>query len=342
MLRQDLEQISKRERVPALAAAAHVDGELREIAAVGSRKVGGKELVTENDQWHIGSCTKPMTSTLAGILIDAGRIDWHTTIGDVFDSWDDIDPDWQRVTLEQLLTHHSGAPNAVPAEIWQKAWNNIEETPTEQRIALVRGVLALAPDAVPGSTYIYSNAGYATAGLMMETCTKQDWESLITEHVFRPLDMLSTGFGAPGQPKMNDQPQGHSRTGRKLTPVEPGPGADNPAAIAPAGTVHCSIGDLLKFAASHANGCSLVSRDVLQRLHRRYAASGYAAGWQVQHRDWAKGYTVSHDGSNTYWLTSIWVAPFRRAAFVSSCNAPPPGGQQACYEAINGMISRLL
>lgn len=343
MLRQDLDQIRKNSGVPALAAAAHVAGELREIGAVGKRKVDGKELVSDEDKWHIGSCTKAMTATLAGILIDRGQIDWQTTIGDVFDTWSDIRPDWHKVTLEQLLTHHGGAPHAVPPPIWQRAWNAGDKTPTEQRIDLVRGILSWqSPDAVPGSKYIYSNAGYATVGLMLETCTKKDWESLITENVFRPLGMDSAGFGAPGSAKITDQPRGHSSDNNKYKPVEPGPFADNPAAIAPAGTVHCSIIDLLKFAASHANGCNLVSHDVLQRLHIAPRNSEYACGWIVLERSWAGGHTLSHDGSNTYWYTSNWVAPLRNAAFVAASNAPAPNGQQACHEIINNMIRRLL
>jgi CubicO group peptidase (beta-lactamase class C family) len=342
MSRQDLEQIMKRTRVPALAAAAHVDGALGELAAVGSRKVGGKELVTEDDKWHIGSCTKAMTATLAGILIDRGQIGWNTTIGDVFDSWSDIHSDWHKVTLEQLLTHHGGVPHDVPPSIWQRAWNDREKTQTEQRVDLVRGVLSQPPNVVPGSAYIYSNTGYATAGLMMEICTKHAWENLITENLFRPLDMKSTGFGAPGCAEITDQPRGHSSSNSIFNPVEPGPYADNPSAIAPAGTVHCSMRDLLKFAVSHANGCDLLSHEVLQRLHMPYRASEYACGWIVVERSWAGGYTLSHDGSNTYWYTSTWVAPLRNAAFVASSNAPAPEGQQACHEAINGMINRLL
>lgn len=64
LLLANLEQIKKRKRVPALAAAASVNGNLREIAATGNRKVGTKEPVSITDKWHIGSCTKPMTSTL--------------------------------------------------------------------------------------------------------------------------------------------------------------------------------------------------------------------------------------------------------------------------------------
>jgi len=342
-LLSDLEQIKRSKRIPALAAAAYINGELREIAAIGKRKVGGNEPVTINDKWHIGSCTKPMTSTLAGILIEQGQVDWTTTIADIFEDWrDEMHSGWQKVTLEQLLVHHGGAADTVAPWLWQRVWEQQTQTPTQQRIAFVHDLLLMAPLSVPGSKFLYSNSGYAIAGLMLETCTKRDWESLITETLFKPLGMVSAGFGAPGTAKIIDQPYGHARRNGKLSAIEPGPFADNPAAIGPAGTVHCSIEDLLKFATSHAGAGAgaPVGDNILQRLHRRYGASEYSAGWNVVQRDWGGGYVLSHDGSNTYWFASMWIAPFRNAAFVAACNAPAPAGQQACHQAINQMIER--
>ena len=47
-------------------------------------RVLGQEIpVTVDDRFHIGSDTKAMTATLAGILIDKGQLSWTSTIGDV-------------------------------------------------------------------------------------------------------------------------------------------------------------------------------------------------------------------------------------------------------------------
>lgn len=246
------------------------------------------------------------------------------------------------MTLEQLLCHHGGVPGILPVELWDRVCQERHRTPTEQRIALVRTLLSEAPESVPGSTFLYSNSGYSIAGLMIETLTKRDWEGLITETVFAPLDMNSAGFGAPGTANMIDQPHGHTCSKRKLSAIEPGPQADNPAAIGPGGTVHCSIGDLLKFAASHAGKAPLVGDNILHRLHRRYGASEYSAGWYVVERGWGRGYVLHHNGSNTYWLATMWIAPFRNIALVAACNVPASRGVPACNEAIDLMIGRLL
>ena len=247
-----LKIIREEERVPALAAAAFIRGKLCDIAAVGKRRIEGEELVTINDKWHIGSCTKPMTATLAGILVERKQIDWATRIADVFTNWrDKIDGAWSRVTLEQLLSHRGGAPAAPPNDLWEQAWKQVG-TPTDQRLEFVKGLLLSPPPTVPGTKFDYSNQGYAIAGLMLETCTGREWETLIEELVFRPLSMNSSGFGAPGNALLTDQPRGHTNNTSQLQSVIPGPGADNPPAIGPAGAVHCSIEDLAKFSASHA------------------------------------------------------------------------------------------
>src|SRR5204863_8029225 len=117
---------------------------------------------------------------------------------------------------------------------------------TSARRLLVEGVTSKAPEATPGEKYIYSNAGFSIAGHMAEKVAGKSWEDLVRDKIFRPLGMTSAGFGAPGSPTKNDQPRGHKADG---SPVEPGPTADNPIAIGPAGTVHCSIEESSRFAA---------------------------------------------------------------------------------------------
>ena len=79
-----LESLRKQYDLPALAVVVTKDGRICERAAVGVRKVGDPALVTTNDVFHIGSCTKSMTATVTAILIEQGRLRWDTTIAEVF------------------------------------------------------------------------------------------------------------------------------------------------------------------------------------------------------------------------------------------------------------------
>jgi CubicO group peptidase (beta-lactamase class C family) len=342
-LQKDLEAIIKKEGVPALAAAAFVNGELREIAAAGLREFDKPDRVTVNDIWHIGSCTKPMTATLTAILIEDGHFSWNTKIADIFEFWGNlIQPGWRKVTLEQLLAHRGGAPANVPPELWEEGWKRIG-TPMEQRAQFVRQLLTMPPAAVPGKRVIYSNTGYAIIGHMLEHCLEQEFEDLMQARLFSALGMDSAGFGPPGTPGIIDQPRGHELTeSGGWKPVEPGLLADNPPLIAPAATVHCSIEDLGKFAASHANRLSIVSEESLERLQSPYRAGEFGLGWVVVPRSWGSGNVLTHTGSNTFWYTSLWIAPKRHAAFVAATNAPRPPGETACSVACEKMIIRIL
>lgn len=342
-LLSNLKRIKGKRRVPALAAAAHIDGELLESAAFGKRKIGHDAIVGINDKWHVGSCTKAMTSTLAGVLVERQKIKWTTKISEVLEDWD-VHMGWHSATLEQLLTHHGGAPHSMDPALWERI--GLERTgtltPLEQRVAMIQNMLKCPPTYAPGSKFLYSNSGYAIAGHMLEVCTGLPWETLLVEHVFRPLEMTSAGFGAPGTSGPIEHPYGHARYQGSLIPIVPGPLADNPAAIAPGVSVHCSIQDLAKFAASHAGTQALVSEDTLHRLHRRYGATEYSPGWYVVSRSWGKGYVLCHSGTNTYWFAMMWIAPMRKAAFVAVSNSPEVAGKSVCDHTVVNMIDRLL
>src|SRR5262245_52238688 len=75
-LSQSLGALRDKYHVPALAAAAMRDGQLVALGVSGVRQAGASDPVQVNDLWHIGSCTKSMTATLAGILVDEGKAKW--------------------------------------------------------------------------------------------------------------------------------------------------------------------------------------------------------------------------------------------------------------------------
>src|SRR4051812_24042844 len=77
-----LEPIRAKSNLPALAAAVVRSNVIIAAGAVGVRKFGAPEKVTLEDKFHIGSCTKSMTATLAAMLVSEGKISWTTTIGE--------------------------------------------------------------------------------------------------------------------------------------------------------------------------------------------------------------------------------------------------------------------
>ncbi|MBI2926133.1 MAG: beta-lactamase family protein [Verrucomicrobia bacterium] len=346
-LNDQLETLRSKHKLPALAAAVIKGQTTLALGAVGVRKDGGSEKVTIEDKFHIGSCTKSMTATLAAMLVEEGKLKWTTQIAETFpERVAAMHADYREMTLEQLLSHRGGAPASLDADgLWGRIWKH-KGTPTEQRLFLFDGVVSKPPEATPGTKYIYSNAGYAIAGAMLERITGTPWEELVRERLFKRLGMASAGFGAPASAGKVDQPWGHTAglLGRK--PVPPGPGADNPVAIGPAGTVHCSIGDLAKYAAFHLQGARgegrLLKADSFKKLHTPIEGQEYALGWLVVQRGWAGGTTLTHAGSNTMFYTVIWIAPKKNFAVIVATNLGGDEAEKACDETAGKLIQEFL
>jgi len=343
---QMLENIRVKHNFPALAAAVIVDGKIVVTNAVGFRKNGGTEKVTVDDKFHLGSVTKSMTATVAAMLVEQGKISWTTTIGEAFPELkSEMHPDYLGVTLEQLLSQRSGAPGDAPADLWRQAWA-ATGTAAEQRLAFIKGILARKPEAKPGTKYIYSNQGYTIAGVMLEKATGKTWEDLLRSMLFEPLSMTTAGFGAPASVDKVDQPWGHKKkmlSGRE--PVPPGPGADNPLAISPAGAVHCSMGDLAKYAAFHMAGergkSQLLKAESFKKLHTAVADNDdYALGWMVLKRAWANGRALMHNGSNTMFYVVVWMAPEKNCAVIVASNVGVDEAFKGCDEVAGKLIDQ--
>jgi len=347
--------------VPGMAAVVLQGDHIIAQGVAGVRKAGSPPPITINDRFHLGSDAKAMTATLIALLIEEGRLTWSTTVGDIFgDTVKDMNPVWKKVTIEQLLTHRAGAPSDLKRDgLWLRLWKR-QGTPTQQRLQLVKAVLSRPPEFPPGSKYMYSNAGYALAGAMAEKITGRAWEELLQQRLFKPLKITTAGFGAPGEFGKINQPLGHKPSGE---PVEPGPQGDNPPAIAPAGTVYMSVTDWAKFIALHLRGdpanpnrrLRLLSAKSFARLHTPAPGSGqpqeggYACGWLVVHRPWAKGskpgnvgLALTHAGSNTMWYCDVWVAPEKDFALLIACNQGGDNAFKACDEAASALIQKFL
>ena len=339
-----LEPIRRKYKLPALAAAVVREDKVVAIGAVGVRRAGSPERVTVNDAFHLGSCTKSLTATLLAMLVERGKLSWDTTVAATFEPLKaKIRSEYHPVTLEQLLSHRSGLPDDTSPfnEVFSKL-RELDGPMLQQRLKLVELALGQNPAAAPGAKMIYSNYGYALAGAMAEQATGRPWEELLTEMLLKPLGMSTAGFGAMGTPDAVIQPWWHTRTMGVIRPIRPGPDADNPACMGPAGTVHCSIGDFAKYAAFHLRGdhenTELLTQASFQKLHADPFQQGYVMGWGVVARDWAGGDALTHAGSNTMNFAVIWLAPRRNFAIVVATNCGDQRAFDACDSAVGSLI----
>ena len=328
-----LEPLLSKHKVPGLVAGIIENGELTAAGGVGLRKIGSPELMTVHDKLHLGSNTKAMTATLIALLVERKLLSWNSTIGEIFPDLDPAPhPDFRKVTVLQLLTHRGGLPANGP---W---WKLGTGSLIDQRETLLKKILVEPPQHPPDSKLLYSNVGYVIAGHMAEKVTGQSWETLINEHLFRPLKMTSAGFGIPSSDKQVDQPWGHQVT----LGIQRTLRIDNDPALGPAGTVYCTIEDWSRFIGMHLEGARGTSQfltpESFKILHTPVSSDPFACGWIVAERPWAKGTVLTHTGSNTTWYSMVWIAPEINAAFMSVTNHGDDTGRRACDDAIVALI----
>lgn len=337
-----IEALRKKRALPALAVVVVKDGKIYDRAATGFRKRGEPVPMTTNDLFHIGSCTKSMTATLTAMFIEENKLRWNTTIAEAFPELKGkMDKQYEAVTVEQLLMHRGGCPGKPPPAAWKRAGEQ-HGTAVEQRYEFIQAVLSQPPEAAPGGKFIYSNQGYAIVGAMLERLGRKPWEEILTKRLFQPLGMTSGGFGVPGTIGEIDQPWGHARVGGRIQPDQ----SDNPPAIGPAGTVHCSLDDLARYTMIHLQrgqgAGSLLKPESFRKLHTPPNGGDYACGWISLERGWAGGKAIMHNGSNTMWYVVMWLAPERNFSVIAATNIAGQPAEQGCDEAASAMIMKWL
>lgn len=335
-----LELLRVENELPALAAVVFDERGVIARGVTGLREFGREVAVTDQDKFHLGSCTKAMTATLVARLVERDELTYETTLTELFPTAT-LNADFAQVTVAQLLRHEAGLSSSLAAqqpELWAYMWQQAEQGAdvTLVRADIARELLALPPDHTVG-TFNYSNAGYIVLGAALEQLMQRPWEDLMREEVFEPLRMDSCGFGPPATTASPpDQPLGHERSWGSTASYAPTVlTADNPSSLGPAGTVHCAMDDWAAFAQVHVGDGpeGYLLPDSIDALHEAAPTSEYALGWYVVPRDWAGGDALNHAGSNKLNYAVAWLAPAKGMGVLIATNI--------YFEGVEGLIDSL-
>ncbi|MFA6482122.1 MAG: serine hydrolase domain-containing protein [Bacteroidales bacterium] len=326
-----LSELVSNDKAPGMIAAIISGDGIIAIGSAGVRKMGSDIPMTCNDLAHLASCTKAMTCTMIATLVAEGKLDWETKLIDAIPELrGSIHPDYQSITLWQLLTHRAGVPSNPKA--W---WAYSKKEIMAKRLAILEDNLSSPPATQPGE-FNYSNFGYVIAACMAEKVTGSSWETLMKQRLFDPLGMSSAGFGVPDKHQSIAQPWGHSGSGGTWQPST----SYDAEAIGPAGEIHCSIADWAKFLSLF-----LVSKNpILDKtyLNKLVEPVGfYAGGWGIiEDRPWANGKVLTHNGSNGIWYATVIVATKIDRAYVVVTNSRDfSSTEDLCSQMINKLIT---
>ena len=295
----ELDAIRLRYGLPGVAAIVMRGGPVVAQGVAGMRSVTGSVPIGIDDPFVIGSCGKSMTATIAARLVARGAAWFEVTLAQVYPELAAaMQPAYHGATLETLLAHRAGIPQAPPIPL------PIPGDPMAERSRALPVILALPPQGLPGQTFLYSNLGYIVAGAMLERLTGLPFETLAATELFQPLGLLGAGFGPP----QGDAPQGHTAF---WLPLPADSDLYPPAGASPAGLFRMSLPEWASYATVHLGlRPDFIAPDLLARLHRpRYPDLGelYALGWHVALGNW--GTELRHNGSDGYWSARIRLVP---------------------------------
>jgi D-alanyl-D-alanine carboxypeptidase len=322
---------------PGFGAAVVLNDEIISAAA-GVKMLGKNDPLLPSSRFHIGSVTKPMTATVIATIVESGKLKWDTKLIDVFPEWKEkIQPEFQPITLEDLLAHQAGIQGFTDDSEFTSA-PQPKGTRIEIRRQFALYALQQKPAVKPRTEFFYSNAGFCIATAMAEKVTGEAWEKMMQERIFDPLDMKTAGFGWPAK-EHPDEPWGHWMQNGKLVPHDPHGEYQLPASIAPAGDVHASMEDLAKFARAHLQALhgkqTIIKPETAREMHTKRIHSGL--GWGVQE-------LLGHDPVSTYagsaetMNTLIALLQKENVAVVVSCNADSEEIDKANKQVFKALI----
>jgi len=173
-------------KIPGLAIAVVQNGEVALARAYGQRDVEAGLAVTTDTQFMICSITKTFTATGLALLVDERRLDWRKPVREYIPEFrlhDDVATD--RITVRDLLCHHSG----LPRHDW--IWIPGDLTPAEMLAAMRH----LEPNRDLRSVHQYNNLGFLVAGMIAERVSGAHWQDFTRARLTDRLGM-EVSFGA--------------------------------------------------------------------------------------------------------------------------------------------------
>jgi len=296
--------------IPELSYAVVSGDKILEINALGVHSVDLKDAATLNDRFHIGSNTKAMTAFVMAKYVEKGKLKWSTKFFDLFpDLKKTSKPDYYNITLEELISHQARIQPFQGEN--DPAVPDFKGTHQEKRNQFGKFVLTLDPAKIDSEhKYIYSNAGYTLATMMLEKVTGKSWEQLI-DQVFNKDLKLDVKLSWPENQIAKDT-WGHSFENNKLIPV-PSNTDYHLDYTEPAGDINIKLTDYIKFIQLNIKGLqghdNYLKASTYHFIHK--GIEGYSLGWFNSYED-NKDFSTHSGTAGTYYT----IAAIDRRNFI--------------------------
>ncbi|MEH0154455.1 serine hydrolase [Limibacter armeniacum] len=226
--------------------------------------------VDRNTQFRVASVSKTMTLAAIMQLNSKGLLQLDTAIQQYVPAFPNKE---YSVSIRQLAGHLGGIRG-----YYGKSWDEIFIQQHYKSLSDALNIFKNDPLAVkPGTEFLYSSYGYILLGAAIENITSQPYLSYMKQHVWNPLNMLST-YGDVSDSLMENKSKFYYLNGEEAAPY------DLSYAYSTGGLVSTSD-DLVKFGLALTQNSFFKEEIKKQFFETQYTAkglpTGYGLGWYV-------------------------------------------------------------
>ncbi len=245
--------------------------------------------------YRLASVSKQFTAAAVLLLAQDGAL----SIDDPVKRWlPSLPPAADAITLRHLLAHTSGVLDYE--DLMGASWQG------QIRDA---GVLALLEreDRLyfpSGTTYRYSNSGYALLALVVERASGMDFPAFLRTRIFAPLGMRDSLAYVAGGPDVPHRAWGYSQAAQGWERTD----QNIYSAVLGDGGIYSSIDDLARWDAAWYDGRLFDAATRALALGRQVQvatapeATWYGFGWRVaEGRQWHNGESIGFRNSLVRW-----------------------------------------
>ncbi|KAK3392847.1 beta-lactamase/transpeptidase-like protein [Podospora didyma] len=146
----------------------------------------GSEAPDGETIYSIGSITQVLTASLICILVDEGKLEWHTPVSDIIGLKSRSAFHTSHMTAIDLLSHRT---SLAGSDYW---WTECKSELFIQRSETLFFFNALQPTGSLRSSFKYNNWNFAILGEIIEELTGESYDTVLADRIFKPLGMERT------------------------------------------------------------------------------------------------------------------------------------------------------
>lgn len=299
-------------RTPSLVLGLTDREQLLRASAYGYAKLESHTEATPETLFEIGSISKTFAAVVALRTAESSLLDLHVPVTEYL-PWFEAQSEFGPITIHHLLSHSAGLPYGM------------DFSPDPR--AIVYALRDFKVPHAPGQRFHYSEVGYQTLTLVLESIHAKPYAQILQEQVFDPLGMQDSHSRithqlrpqmARGYTTLYDDRPAHSSH-----PLVPAPWIEFNSCD---GAVVSTAADMAKFMRMLLNdGRPLLSNESFECLYREVVPdTGYGYGC-ISWEDEGIRY-MGHAGDMPGYEAYMWMDYSNGLGVVLMCSQPAPSG----------------